>query len=103
MNAKLEVIRMANDDVIATSGVCAHLNTDRQGNFDHLFITSVSGDAGHGKAYEHGDKLTFTKDYGGHHDVFKTYPEVNTWYYWNGEKYEKCEEQSNAAHPVSPN
>ena len=102
MDAKLEVVRV-NEDVIATSGLCSHLDATfvSPKQYGHIYVLAEKNF----NAYQPGDSSNSLKSMGidsRDGTYFNTPPEVNTWYYWNGKKYEKCEEQSNAAHPVQP-
>jgi len=106
MNLKLDLVRLANKDVIATSTtLCSHLNAIRNGeaNKDHIYVTNLVGPWYKATTYTHGDNLIHEGDnFPFSSDAFVSTPEINTWYYWNGTAYAKCEEQSNDAHPENP-
>jgi len=95
---------MVNDDVIATSGLCLHLDaTDASSEYGHIYVTDIANTLKYFNSYQPGASSNSIKSMGTDSRVatlFKTSPEVNTWYYWNGSQYEKCEEQSNDAHPI---
>lgn len=97
---KLEVIGV-NEDVIATSGLCAHLSAPGGAAGGHIRVNDAATCAVSG--YSPGNKLTHTGDPQIAPTLFLTTPENNAWYYWNGTKYEKCADQSNDAHPVKSN
>lgn len=95
---KLEVVKI-NEDVIATSGnVCEHADNN------HIIVTSINNQWQQANYdiynYDNGKFV-----YGGPASTlktnFKTEPEVDKWYYYNGAeaKYYKCDE--NCEHPMS--
>jgi len=95
---KLEVVRV-NEDVITTSGLCAHLSAPDGVAGGHIRVKNAATYAI--SCYSQGNKLTYMEDTQITSTYFLTTPENNAWYYWNGTKYEKCADQSNDAHPIS--
>jgi len=98
MNAKLEVIRV-NEDVIATSGICAHLNAN------HMLYTKDDAINDNNCYYSYDSttgKLNFVRDV--NDSEMPTYS-INSggwWHFKSGAGWVKCEEQSNDAHPRNP-
>jgi len=98
----VRTLRLVNEDVITTSGLCAHLSTSGGGGGGHIRVNNAA--TGAISCYSpQGNKLTHITDSQIAPAYFLTTPENNAWYYWNGTKYEKCADQSNDAHPVKPN
>jgi len=99
MDAKLEVIRI-NEDVIATSGLCSHLNATT-----HIYVETVDISVD-------GKEIYYACAYNPTLGKFEFGPSYQTdinvtetgWYYSNdGKVIKRCEEQSNVAHPANPN